>query len=358
MMMTNVPQFLTQGALISLLEDLSTYMRGAFDFFYCPWDSYQDCNLGYAIINFFLRSVATEFEKQWADQPLLPRTHASKRLRIKPAALQGRAANLRHFSGFSLAHHKDPRFRPLVRAGPKDKLQPMALSEEIVDPDSRNMDQGVLAIEHDVQETVPLSETSPSVPPPSVSSTSLAGNAASAWPADVIAALAANNRMGLLAPSLDQVATMSFADSTARSNALMMLLANSRTETRVMGLGNPQLASMSGQSLQGMGMADGMPGLGQVMLMPGTGAADVSLPAEEAPMRNNAVPDVLAASYGLPLSSAGGAVPGLQSVANAMCVQMFPQALPGLGGQHAASQLQLRYLQQLEACGAYPDKGM
>lgn len=132
MMLSNVPNFLTQGAVVSLLEDLTVCMRGAFDFFYCPWDPHQDKNLGYAILNFFSRSVAAEFERQWANEPLLPRTHGSKRLRIVPAALQGRAANLRHFSGFTLAHHCDPRFRPLVRAAPNEALRPMALSEELV----------------------------------------------------------------------------------------------------------------------------------------------------------------------------------------------------------------------------------
>jgi len=142
MMITNVPQFLTQGALVSLLEDLTVHMRGAFDFFYCPWDPYQDRNLGYAIVNFFARSVAAEFETQWANQQLLPGTHGAKRLRIVPAALQGRAANLRHFSGFSLAHHADPRFRPLVRVGPNEQLRPMAVAEEIAESGMAQLDDG------------------------------------------------------------------------------------------------------------------------------------------------------------------------------------------------------------------------
>jgi len=136
-MLTNVPNFLTQGALISLFEDLTACMRGAFDFFYCPWDPQADCNLGYAIINFFSRTVAAEFEQQWSKQPLLPRTSGSKRLRIVPAALQGRAANLRHFSGFGLAHHADARFRPLVRAGPNEELRPMATATEIAQSSSQ-----------------------------------------------------------------------------------------------------------------------------------------------------------------------------------------------------------------------------
>lgn len=137
MMITNVPNFLTQGALVSLLEDLTTTLRGAFDFFYCPWDPYEDRNLGYAIINFFSRSVASDFERTWANKPLLASTRGSKKLRIVPAALQGRAANLRHFSGFNLAHHADPRFRPLVRAGPNDPLRPMAVDLEMMQPPSQ-----------------------------------------------------------------------------------------------------------------------------------------------------------------------------------------------------------------------------
>jgi len=133
LMLTNVPQFLTQGALVSLLEDITVYMRGAFDFFYCPWDPCQNCNLGYAIVNFFSRSVAAEFEKEWSNQPLLSGIQGSKRLRIVPAALQGRAANLRHFSGFSLAHHTDARFRPLVRMVPDQQLRPMAIVEEMAE---------------------------------------------------------------------------------------------------------------------------------------------------------------------------------------------------------------------------------
>lgn len=131
MMLTNVPHFLTQGALVSMLEDLTTSMRGTFDFFYCPWDPFQDCNLGYAIVNFFSRSVAAEFENHWSNKPLFHGQRGAKKLRIVPAALQGRAANIRHFSGFSLAHHEDPRFRPLVRAGPREMLRPMVAVQNV-----------------------------------------------------------------------------------------------------------------------------------------------------------------------------------------------------------------------------------
>jgi len=126
---------------VSLLEDLTPCLRGAFDFFFCPWDPFEDCNLGYVIINFFSRETAVEFEQHWANQHLLRGTQ-TKRLRILPAALQGRAANLRHFSGFSLAHHADPRFRPLVRCAPQSQLRPMALPQELAQTQRQGVEQG------------------------------------------------------------------------------------------------------------------------------------------------------------------------------------------------------------------------
>lgn len=127
MMITNLPTFLPQSAIVSLFEDLTPCMRGTFDFFYCPWDPQQEQNLGYAIVNFFSKMVASDFQREWSNQPLLG-IRTSKGLRIEPAALQGRAANIRHFSGFIFAHHADPRLRPLVRANAKEPLRPMAIA--------------------------------------------------------------------------------------------------------------------------------------------------------------------------------------------------------------------------------------
>merc|ERR1719277_2637004 len=87
-MLTNVPTFLTQGALLSLLEDKTPGLSGNYDFFYCPWNPQTECNLGYAIINFLSRSFGAVFEKQWADQCLVPKTRGCRNLRILPAALQ------------------------------------------------------------------------------------------------------------------------------------------------------------------------------------------------------------------------------------------------------------------------------
>jgi len=129
-MVTNIPESFTQESLVSLLEALTPGFCGNFDFFYCPWDPQTECNLGYCIINFLSRSSAAEFEKQWVDKTLVPGAGATG-LKILPAALQGRAANLRHFSGFPLAQNQDNRYRPLVRGGAGKPLQPMAANTEL-----------------------------------------------------------------------------------------------------------------------------------------------------------------------------------------------------------------------------------
>mmetsp|Transcript_52773 Transcript_52773/g.109116 ORF Transcript_52773/g.109116 Transcript_52773/m.109116 type:complete len:585 (+) Transcript_52773:110-1864(+) len=339
MMLTNVPPFLTQGALISLLEDLSTYMRGAFDFFYCPWDPYQDRNLGYAIVNFFMRSVAAEFEKQWANQPLLPGTHGSKRLRIMPAALQGRAANLRHFSGFSLAHHVDPRFRPLVRAGPKESLQPMALSEEIRDTENQNK-QGAVAFECNLQPQP--QPQGPGQQDTAAPTGGIGGGAglphAHPWSSEVLAAVASRSTPALASHTLEQAAML--ADPTT-SQALMMLLANTRNVPPV---------------------ADGMSaGLGQLPLRPKMGpitsANLAALRDPQVPMVSATASDILASCNLMMPPGNGGTNPAVPTAAtgNALRVPLFPPTLSGLGD---STQLQLQYLQQLEAFGAYPDTGM
>jgi len=130
--LTNVPDFLTQGALVSLLEDLMEEMRGAFDFFYCPWDPYENKNLGYAIVNFFERSVAAGFHRSMSNKRLLQGYQGMTGLRILPAARQGHAANIQHFSCFSLAHHADPRFRPLLRSLPNEPLRAMVANPDLV----------------------------------------------------------------------------------------------------------------------------------------------------------------------------------------------------------------------------------
>jgi hypothetical protein len=131
MILSNVPAFMTGGALLSLFEDLSVNTRGSFDFFYCPWDPNQKCNLGYIVVNFFTEAAGAEFKREWSN-----RDFCKRRLRIMPAGLQGLRACVQYFSNFSLANQEDPRFRPFVRGSPTDPVRPMAL------PDSHMQESG------------------------------------------------------------------------------------------------------------------------------------------------------------------------------------------------------------------------
>jgi len=133
-MISNIPVFMTQGSLLSLLEDLIVFIRDAFDFFYCPWDPYQDINLGYVVINFLSSRVAVAFMLEWENQRLQMNSRGSQRMRVGLASLQGHEANLQYFSSFSLAHHRDPRFRPLVRTAPGEALRPMDKFDEKLKP--------------------------------------------------------------------------------------------------------------------------------------------------------------------------------------------------------------------------------
>jgi hypothetical protein len=134
LILKNVPAYLTQGALLSQFEDLSPCMRATFDFFYLPWNPKQGRNLGYAIINFFSALGAARFRHEWNDKDLLLGfgNGNERNLRIMPAILQGFDANLRHFSRFSLAHHANLRFRPLLRITPEEPFRAMAVAPEDV----------------------------------------------------------------------------------------------------------------------------------------------------------------------------------------------------------------------------------
>lgn len=133
MILKNVPECLTQGALLSQFEDLSPCMRATFDFFYLPWNPRQGRNLGFAIVNFFDAETAKTFKSEWHNEDLLKGFGDHRGLHILPAIIQGFEANIRHFSGFSLAHHANLRFRPLLRQSPQMPLRAMAVSAEQIE---------------------------------------------------------------------------------------------------------------------------------------------------------------------------------------------------------------------------------
>lgn len=127
LMITNVPTYLTQGALLSMFEDLTQGMRGKFDFFYCPWDEKMGQNLGYGFLNFPDPDHALAFQQRWTNKELCRGGRGQKPLRVMKAAVQGLQANLEYFSSVEVAHCTDLRFRPLYRDSNKI-LQPLPLN--------------------------------------------------------------------------------------------------------------------------------------------------------------------------------------------------------------------------------------
>eukprot|EP00930_Biecheleria_cincta_P066446 TRINITY_DN5257_c0_g1_i2.p1 TRINITY_DN5257_c0_g1~~TRINITY_DN5257_c0_g1_i2.p1 ORF type:complete len:925 (-),score=197.09 TRINITY_DN5257_c0_g1_i2:447-3221(-) len=116
LLINNVPSHLTQGALLSMFEDLTAQMRGNFNFFYCPWDQESRHNLGYSIISFTDASHASEFQQKWSNKELCRGLRGHKPLKIMKAALQGLEANIKYFREHEIGGHcMDLRFRPLYR---------------------------------------------------------------------------------------------------------------------------------------------------------------------------------------------------------------------------------------------------
>eukprot|EP00439_Symbiodinium_sp_Y106_P020376 s5958_g2.t1 len=151
------------------------------------------------------------------------------------------------------------------------------------------------------------------------------------WSSEVLAAVASRSTPALASHTLEQAAML--ADPTT-SQALMMLLANTRNVPPV---------------------ADGMSaGLGQLPLRPKMGPITS---ANLVPMVSATASDILASCNLMMPPGNGGTNPAVPTAAtgNALRVPLFPPTLSGLGD---STQLQLQYLQQLEAFGAYPDTGM
>mmetsp|Transcript_71114 Transcript_71114/g.144459 ORF Transcript_71114/g.144459 Transcript_71114/m.144459 type:complete len:682 (-) Transcript_71114:66-2111(-) len=129
LLITNIPAYLTQGALLSMFEDLTEEMRDNFDFFYCPWDAKEGHNLGYALLNFPDANDAAAFQRRWTNKDLCRGGRNQKPLKVMKAALQGLQANLDYFSMVEIAQCSDLRFRPLYR-DPSGNLQPLQLACE------------------------------------------------------------------------------------------------------------------------------------------------------------------------------------------------------------------------------------
>lgn len=123
---TNVPTFLTHGALLSILEDAFPLMHGNYDFYYCPWDEQNGHNLGFALLNFPNPTLAKEFQQHFAKHPICRAGHGQRLLCVLQSSIQGLEANLGYFSQVEVTPCSDLRFRPLYR-DTNFRMQPLPL---------------------------------------------------------------------------------------------------------------------------------------------------------------------------------------------------------------------------------------
>lgn len=93
-MIRNIPTEYTQDELI---VEVSEVMGSAqsFDFFYLPWDTQNDCNIGYVFVNFPDPGAAQSAVRAFSNYNF--RLHDSKKVgKVSPAHIQGLENNLRH----------------------------------------------------------------------------------------------------------------------------------------------------------------------------------------------------------------------------------------------------------------------
>jgi len=101
LMLRNIPSMYTQDMLLEEIIDCMG-SSDSFDFFYLPWDLQNDCNTGYAFVNF--RDVASAERCTRIFTNFSFRKFDSRRTcRVYPAHIQGLENNLRHLMDRAVA---------------------------------------------------------------------------------------------------------------------------------------------------------------------------------------------------------------------------------------------------------------
>lgn len=94
LMLRNIPSKYTQDML---LEELIDCMGSSdiFDFFYLPWDQQNNCNIGYAFVNFRTTAAAERCSRLFTNFSFR-RCDSQKICRVYPAHIQGLENNVLH----------------------------------------------------------------------------------------------------------------------------------------------------------------------------------------------------------------------------------------------------------------------
>jgi hypothetical protein len=110
LMLRNIPNRYTPA---ELLADLPAY-RAFIDFFYLPTDFRNNCNLGFAFLNFTSGAAAAQFKAEYEGKKL-PRFECSqKECVVETSRVQGFSSNVDKFRNSSVMGVLDEEARPMV----------------------------------------------------------------------------------------------------------------------------------------------------------------------------------------------------------------------------------------------------
>lgn len=109
LMIKNIPNKYTQKMLLTAIDDNH---KGSYDFFYLPIDFKNQCNVGYAFINFIKPNSIVTFYREFNNKKW-EKFNSDKVCLIAYARIQGKAALISHFQNSSLMC-EDKKCRPII----------------------------------------------------------------------------------------------------------------------------------------------------------------------------------------------------------------------------------------------------
>jgi protein phosphatase 1 regulatory subunit 42 len=109
-----------------MLQTINKKFEGKFDFFYLPIDSFNDCNVGYAFINFLCLSTIESFYKTFNGKKWA-RFNSEKVCKINYARIQGKVECEKHFEDSSLMKQKDKKLKPYMKICKQTSDEPFCL---------------------------------------------------------------------------------------------------------------------------------------------------------------------------------------------------------------------------------------
>lgn len=116
MMIQNLPPSLKQQELVQELD--ASAFTGLYDYVFAPRQYWTGLSVGYAFVNFVNHEDAQSFCNQWDN---VPRFHGPALLKVSPANVQGKAANMRKWLSAKGLRVKQADFRPLCILGTAGK---------------------------------------------------------------------------------------------------------------------------------------------------------------------------------------------------------------------------------------------